>query len=196
MIKIIADTTCGLPLDELAQLGIDVIPQIIIFDGKPYRDDEMREVLRKGVLDYGRSHPVDEQILNKLLENAFYVESTFQDPSGYSRLHQVIEDLGVQNTLFYLATPPDQYATVVENIGQSELETCPKGWRRIVVEKPFGRDLESAKALDKTLHSVFDEEQIYRMDHYLGKETVQNILAFRFGNGIFEPLLQHCQSAW
>ena len=161
---------------------------IIGFARRPWSDDEMREVLRKGVLDYGRSHPIDEQVLNKLLEKAFYVESTFQDPSGYMRLHQVIKDLGVKNILFYLATPPDQYATIVKNIGQSELESCPQGWRRIVVEKPFGRDLESAKSLDQTLHAVFDEEQIYRMDHYLGKETVQNILAFRFGNGIFEPL--------
>jgi len=148
----------------------------------------MREVLRKGVMDYGRTQPIDEEILNKLLENAFYIESTFQDPEGYAQLDRALHDIGVQNTLFYLSTPPGWYATIVENIGKSELEKCPEGWRRIVVEKPFGRDLESAKALDEELHAVFNEDQIYRMDHYLGKETVQNILAFRFGNGIFEPL--------
>jgi glucose-6-phosphate 1-dehydrogenase len=161
---------------------------IIGFARRPWDDQKMRDVLRQGVTDYGRTHPVEEQVLNQLLENAYYLESTFQDPSGYTRLNEVLSDLGVQNTLFYLATPPGQYATIVEQIGKSELESCPGGWRRIVVEKPFGRDLESAKSLDQTLHTVFKEDQIYRMDHYLGKETVQNILAFRFGNGIFEPL--------
>lgn len=161
---------------------------LIGFARRPWDDEKMRSVLRQGVLDYGRTNPIDEQVLNQLLENAYYIESTFQDSAGYTQLYQVLNDLGVQNTLFYLATPPGQYATIVEEIGKSELESCPGGWRRIVVEKPFGRDLESAKALDATLHTVFSEDQIYRMDHYLGKETVQNILAFRFGNGIFEPL--------
>lgn len=161
---------------------------IIGFARRTWTDDEMRDVLRKGVMDYGRTQPVDEQLLNQLVENAYYVESNFEDTAGYSRLNEVLNALGVKNTLFYLATPPGQYATIVENIGKSELDSCPDGWRRIVVEKPFGRDLESALSLDKTLHAVFKENQIYRMDHYLGKETVQNILAFRFGNGIFEPL--------
>ncbi len=161
---------------------------LIGFARRSWDDEKMRSVLRQGLLDYGRTNPIDEQVLNQLLENAYYIESTFQDSAGYTQLYQVLNDLGVQNTLFYLATPPGQYATIVEKIGKSELESCPGGWRRIVVEKPFGRDLESAKALDATLHTVFSEDQIYRMDHYLGKETVQNILAFRFGNGIFEPL--------
>lgn len=161
---------------------------IIGFARRAWSHEKMREVLRQGVMDYGRIKPIDEAILNRLLERAYYIESTFQDPAGYARLDQVLSDLGVKNTLFYLSTPPGWYSTIVENIGRSDLETCPGGWRRIVVEKPFGRDLESAQSLDKELHAVFDEGQIYRMDHYLGKETVQNILAFRFGNGIFEPL--------
>jgi glucose-6-phosphate 1-dehydrogenase len=161
---------------------------IIGFARRSWDHEEMRKVLRKGVLDHGRTQPVDEEIIDRLLEHSHYIESTFEDTAGYTQLDEVLHDLGVENTLFYLATPPGQYAIIVENSGKSELESCPNGWRRIVVEKPFGRDLESARELDKTLHAVFDEHQIYRMDHYLGKETVQNILAFRFGNGIFEPL--------
>lgn len=161
---------------------------ILGFARRPWSHEKMRDVLRQGVYDYGRSKPIDEEVMNQLLENAFYVESTFQDPDGYVKLNKALNKLGIKNSLFYLATPPGWYATVVENIGNSEMETCQEGWRRIVVEKPFGRDLETALSLDKQLHSVFIEDQIYRMDHYLGKETVQNILAFRFGNGIFEPL--------
>ncbi len=169
----------------------DRLPQpfyIIGFARRPWSHEEMRAVLRQGVMEFGRTQPIDETVLNKLLENAYYIESTFQDLDGYEKLEQSLKDIGVQNTLFYLSTPPGWYSTIVENIGKSALESCPSGWRRIVVEKPFGRDLESALSLDKELHTVFDEHQIYRMDHYLGKETVQNILAFRFGNGIFEPL--------
>ena len=161
---------------------------LIGFARRPWTDEKMREVLRQGVLDYGRTKPIDEDILNEVLSRALYIESTFQDKDGYGKIDDVLRQIGVRNTLFYLATPPGWYATVVENIGSSNLETCPDGWRRIVVEKPFGRDLETAMDLDNKLHSVFKEDQIYRMDHYLGKETVQNILAFRFGNGIFEPL--------
>ena len=161
---------------------------ILGFARRSWSHEKMRDVLRQGVYDHGRTRPIDEGILEGLLENAYYIESTFQDQSGYTRLDEVLTQIGVQNTLFYLSTPPGWYATIVENIGQSQLESCPEGWRRIVVEKPFGRDLETALTLDQKLHSVFVEDQIYRMDHYLGKETVQNILAFRFGNGIFEPL--------
>jgi glucose-6-phosphate 1-dehydrogenase len=161
---------------------------ILGFARRPWSHDHMRDVLRKGVLEYGRTKPVDETVLNQLLNNAYYVESNFENPAGYAHLEQALQDVGAKNTLFYLSTPPGAYSTIVENIGKSALETCPDGWRRIVVEKPFGRNLESAQSLDAELHAVFAEHQIYRMDHYLGKETVQNILAFRFGNGIFEPL--------
>jgi glucose-6-phosphate 1-dehydrogenase len=161
---------------------------VIGFARREWSHEQMREVLQQGVNEYGRTKPIDQTVMNQLLQNAFYVESTFQDPAGYQKLDEVLHEIGVQNTLFYLATPPGMYSTIVEKIGQSKLENCPNGWRRIVVEKPFGRDLETALALDTKLHSVFSEDQIYRMDHYLGKETVQNILAFRFGNGIFEPL--------
>ena len=161
---------------------------VIGFARRQWSHEKMRDVLRQGVMEYGRTKPIDEAVLDRLLENSFYIESTFEDQDGYQKLDQALETIGVKNTLFYLSTPPGMYSTIVKNIGQSNLETCPEGWRRIVVEKPFGRDLETALLLDHELHAVFKEDQVYRMDHYLGKETVQNILAFRFGNGIFEPL--------
>lgn len=161
---------------------------ILGFARRPWSHEKMRDVLREGVEEYGRTKPVQQDVIDKLLANAYYVESTFQDQQGYRKLNEAIEKLGVKNVLFYLSTPPGWYGTIVQSIGDSGMESCSDGWRRIVVEKPFGRDLETARSLDATLHSVFTEEQVYRMDHYLGKETVQNIHAFRFGNGIFEPL--------
>ncbi len=176
-------------LYENAKIGRLPEPFYILgFARRPWSHEKMRDVLRQGVVDYGRTKPIDGKVLDGLLANAYYVESTFQDQDGYKKLQEAINNLGIQNTLFYLSTPPGWYSTIAENIGATEMESCPNGWRRIVVEKPFGRDLETALSLDAKLHSVFSEEQIYRMDHYLGKETVQNIHAFRFGNGIFEPL--------
>jgi glucose-6-phosphate 1-dehydrogenase len=115
-----------------------------------------------------------------------------EDPSSYRDLQQSIERVENErktegNVLFYLSTQPSHYAPVVEGLGRQGLAQG-HGWRRIVVEKPFGHDLSSARELNNKLHEVFAEEAVYRIDHYLGKETVQNVLAFRFGNGIFEPL--------
>ena len=100
----------------------------------------------------------------------------------------MLADRQINNIVYYLATPPDAYEEIIEQIGKSSLKNHEQGWTRIVIEKPYGRDLESAIHLDETVHKVFNEKQIYRIDHYLGKETVQNILVFRFANGIFEPL--------
>src|SRR6266853_6977905 len=114
------------------------------------------------------------------------------DPKTFSTLGERLKAIEEQrhtngNVLFYLSTQPSHYEPVVKGIGEAGL-AAGKGWRRIVIEKPFGHDLESARALSDKLHEVFRESDVYRIDHYLGKETVQNILAFRFGNGIFEPL--------
>jgi glucose-6-phosphate 1-dehydrogenase len=109
----------------------DRLPQpfyIIGFARRPWSHEKMRAVLHDGVIEYGRTQPVDEKVLERLLKNAYYVESTFQDQTGYAQLKQVLEDLGTKNTLFYLSTPPGQYATIVENIGQADLEACPGGW--------------------------------------------------------------------
>ncbi len=109
--------------------------------------------------------------------------------SGWARSWRQIESERHTggNVLFYLSTQPSQYAPIAHGIGAAGLGKG-SGWRRLVVEKPFGHDLASARELSDRLHEVFDESDVYRIDHYLGKETVQNILAFRFGNGIFEPL--------
>jgi glucose-6-phosphate 1-dehydrogenase len=117
-----------------------------------------------------------------------YIQSSFDDQDGYRRLSEELEAINAENRLFYLSTPPSAYGTIIENIGEACLANCPTGWTRAVIEKPYGHDLDSARELDKKVHEIFLEDQIYRIDHYLGKETVQNILVFRFANGIFEPL--------
>jgi glucose-6-phosphate 1-dehydrogenase len=161
---------------------------VIGFARRDWSDDFLKETLKKSLNDFARSKPIQEPVMDKLLDGACYVQSTFDDPSGYARLRKTIEDLGIPNVLYYLATPPDSYMEIIRNIGGCELNKFAKGWTRIIVEKPFGTDLESAQELDRVLHSVFEEKQIYRIDHYLGKETVQNILVLRFANAIFEPL--------
>jgi glucose-6-phosphate 1-dehydrogenase len=129
------------------------------------------------------------------------------------RLAQIDEQNGTQgNRLFYLATPPESYEDIIRQLGAAGLaHSQGNSWMRIIVEKPFGHDLESARHLNSVLHDVFDERQIYRIDHYLGKETVQNLLVLRFANGIFEPLwnrryidnvqitvarINRCRGAW
>ncbi len=97
-------------------------------------------------------------------------------------------NLRSHNRIYYLSTPPSAYSTIISGIGDACLADCAEGWVRVVIEKPFGHDLASAIELDEQVHKVFGESQVYRIDHYLGKETVQNILVFRFANGIFEPL--------
>ncbi len=105
-----------------------------------------------------------------------------------SAWHRTMPEEGTGgNRLFYLATPPSLYPIIVDQLGEAGLNQS-QGWTRIIIEKPFGRDLESARDLNEQVHAVFGESQVYRIDHYLGKETVQNILTFRFANAIFEPL--------
>jgi glucose-6-phosphate 1-dehydrogenase len=122
-----------------------------------------------------------------------YLAGAYDDPETYRRLSEQLARLDVEadtrsNRLFYLATPPVLYSLIAEHLGLAGLNHSDPGWTRIIIEKPFGRDLASARQLNMSVHDVFDESQIYRIDHYLGKETVQNLMAFRFGNAIFEPL--------
>lgn len=127
-------------------------------------------------------------------ESLFYSATNTKDPESYSRLKELLgkidKDRGTSGRrLYYLSTPPSEYIAIVEQLGQTGLNRPTEGgWTRIVVEKPFGHDLESARTLNRQLLQAFSENQIYRIDHYLGKETVQNILVLRFANGIFEPL--------
>ena len=124
-----------------------------------------------------------------------YVAGEYHRPEAFEKLKQRLEELDRAhklngNRLFYLATPPDVYPLVIEQLEKAGLARNPNGksWVRIVIEKPYGRDLASAKKLNQAVLKVFDEEQVYRIDHYLGKDTVQNLMVLRFGNGIFEPL--------
>ncbi len=161
---------------------------ILGFARRDWNDEILLQQMRQAVITFARTQPVDQATLEKLLSKMRYVRSDFDDPAGYARLAQLTETLGVQNCLIYLATPPDAYIPIIHHLGEAGISRLYAGWSRIVIEKPYGRDLDSAQALDQVVHQVFDEKQVYRIDHYLGKETVQNILVFRFANGIFEPL--------
>jgi glucose-6-phosphate 1-dehydrogenase len=144
-------------------------------------------------------HTYQPSSADGFVRNLHYVEASFEDQAGYEELKRVCAELDQElgsrgNRLYYLATAPTAYAEIIEQLAAAGLVASerdgrgPGGWTRIVVEKPFGHDLASAHELNETVGSVFREDQVYRIDHYLGKETVQNILAFRFGNGIFESL--------
>ncbi|HDQ71195.1 MAG TPA: glucose-6-phosphate dehydrogenase [Chloroflexi bacterium] len=155
-------------------------------------DETFRDQLFLGVQDYSRAKPGVCAQWNVFQDRITYLTGDYGDPETYQRLAERLTqfDAGAGtegNRLFYLATPPTLYPTIVEQLGQAGLHRSP-GWTHIVIEKPFGHDLESAHRLNEQVHIVFDEGQVYRIDHYLGKETVQNILALRFANAIFEPL--------
>jgi len=156
------------------------------------------ETFRAGMAEAIRAQaePSSEASLAGFLERCFYQEGDYLDPQLYAGLAQRLNELDrrfllEQNHVFYLATPPNLYRPVIEQLGSSGLSRETAGCAnavRIIIEKPFGRDLESAMDLDRALSAVFSERQIYRIDHYLGKETVQNILLLRFANAIFEPI--------
>jgi glucose-6-phosphate 1-dehydrogenase len=176
-------------LYELHRAGRLPMPFYTIgFARRDWSDDFLRQTLREGVIEFGNKDPLDEAVLQALLDNAHYVRSNFDDPDGYARLKTLISDLKVKNVLFYLATPPESYIDIIRNLETQDLCNGQPGWTRIVIEKPYGRDLASAQNLENEVHKVFKENQVYRIDHYLGKETVQNIMMLRFANGIFEPL--------
>ena len=147
-------------------------------------DAAFRDRLYEGVKEYARLSPGVCELWPRFAARHSYMAGNYDDPETYRRLAQQLAG----NVLFYLATPPVLYPLIVEQLGRAGLNHSESGWVRIVVEKPFGRDLASAHRLNAQIHAVFDESQIYRIDHYLGKETVQNILTLRFANAIFEPL--------
>jgi len=136
----------------------------------------------------------EQKTWGELEKRLYYVRGDFQSPETYEKLKQKLSQLAETyriggNILFYLATPPDAFAEIVQQLGKAGLAREESGfWRRVIVEKPFGRDLDSAMELNRQLRSVLKEAQIYRIDHYLGKETVQNVNVFRFANGMFEPI--------
>jgi len=158
----------------------------------PMTDEEFRDRMRDAVKKFLEDSPFDEDLWRSFAQGLYYLAGDVMNPDAYQQLRKCLEEVEKarqtsSNVLFYLSTQPSQYALIAEGLGKAGL-VQGQGWRRIVIEKPFGHDLTSARELDTRLQKGFDESQIYRIDHYLGKETVQNILAFRFGNGIFEPL--------
>jgi glucose-6-phosphate 1-dehydrogenase len=155
-------------------------------------DDAFRADLAAGLSRFA-SGKVENDVADRLFRCVSYVNGEFEDPATYERLKAALarseRACGVRNRLFYLATPPNAFAPIGRHLGQSGLSHEENGaWRRLIVEKPFGTDLASAQALNRELLEVLQEDQIYRIDHYLGKETVQNILVLRFANGLFEPI--------
>jgi glucose-6-phosphate 1-dehydrogenase len=165
--------------DSFAVLGVSV-------------DNLDVESFRKQVSEF---LPTNEpETLNWLWSRLFYERGDFADPDTFSRLRERLITMDAErqtegNYLFYMATAPKFFALIVQELGRSKLARQDNGhWRRVVIEKPFGQDLESARVLNRDIKSVLQENQIYRIDHYLGKETVQNIMVFRFDNAIFEPI--------
>jgi glucose-6-phosphate 1-dehydrogenase len=155
-------------------------------------DDEYRKVARDAIAEHSRRQP-DEQVLEKMLEHVRYVSGTFDVDDVFERLKdelgQFDEEAGIVfNRIFYLSTAPSFFALIVKKLGDHKLHKHGEADVRVVIEKPFGTRLEEALDLNKELLSVLHESQIFRIDHYLGKETVQNMLAFRFANGMFEPI--------
>ncbi len=155
----------------------------------PLSDEEFRDKMKESVRQFLEDSPFDDELWVSFARNIYYVAGDLKDPQMYSGVGKKLAELGQKNVLFYLSTQPSYYEPIVECLGAAKLADSNEGaWRRIVIEKPFGHDLSSAIALNNAIHRVVPEHEVYRIDHYLGKETVQNILAFRFGNGIFEPV--------
>jgi glucose-6-phosphate 1-dehydrogenase len=154
-------------------------------------DDEFRTQLHASLAEFA-AVPSPDDVSAALAREVFYVQGEMDDPALYQRISAKIKEVGAGDAglLFYLAIPPSVYGTVVEQLSAANLTRAGEGggWRRVIVEKPFGTDLASARALNRLLHTHLDESQIFRIDHYLGKETVQNLLVFRFANGMFEPV--------
>ena len=156
-------------------------------------NDTFREQLSKDMKEFA-TEEINSDLWSWFLPRVHYVQGDFKDPGLYQRLKKVQEDVCAEhkippNFLYYLASAPMFFGEIVRQLGTAQLvQQSPNSWRRVIVEKPFGNDLESARALNIEIKEILRESQIYRIDHYLGKETVQNILVFRFGNGIFEPV--------
>ena len=156
--------------------------------------DEITESMKDKLSSSGG--PVDDKQWSRFASRLHYAHGSYDNPADYQALAKRIEELSAtagapQNCLFYLSTPPTSFVTIIDQLRQSGLARKGQAdapWTRVVIEKPFGRDLQSARALNRKIQAAFDERQIFRIDHYLGKETVQNILVLRFANKIFEPL--------
>ena len=181
-------------LYNLAEAGL--LPKAFALVGvarSEFTSEAFRDDLAKSLPKFA-TRSIDERVVKQLLGCVAYVQGDPEDETTYKKLGQELARIEGErgtkgNRLFYLATPPAGFAPIGIHLGQSGLARQDNGaWRRVIIEKPFGTDLASARALNQKLLGVLKEDQIFRIDHYLGKETVQNILMFRFSNAIFEPL--------
>lgn len=155
-----------------------------------YSDEGFREKLAKSLKE---NEKTEQLLLDSFCEHLYYTPLNTSDANEYGRLKEKLAQLEEQhktdgNTVYYLSTPPSLYGVIPECLAANGLNDETHGWKNLIVEKPFGYDLESAQKLDLQIHACFKEHQIYRIDHYLGKETVQNLLVMRFSNAMFEPL--------
>ncbi|WP_305907887.1 glucose-6-phosphate dehydrogenase [Methylomarinum sp. Ch1-1] len=172
------------------QGGLSAKSLIIGVDREPMSDEQFRVTMQTAVRKAKGEHLFDAGDWCQFAEKLHYFAGNLKDPDCYSGLAARIQALNgsLGNRLYYCATPPILASSIVGGLGQAGLHRETAGWARIIIEKPFGHDLASAQDLSETVAKVFSEHQIYRIDHYLGKETVQNILFFRFGNALFEPV--------
>ena len=194
------DLTRRMLLPALYNLALDrrLPPRfaVIGFARTEWDDEQFRRQAREAVAEFSR-RPIDEDVWQSFSSNLFYVTGEYHKPESHERLTDLLdrveEEQGTAgNRIYYLALPPTTFPLIIQQIRKTHYRERDgeerHGWARVIVEKPFGGDLRSALELNRHIHSVFREDDVYRIDHYLGKETVQNILVFRFANGIFEPI--------
>jgi glucose-6-phosphate 1-dehydrogenase len=156
-------------------------------------NEDFRTRMSSAITSFSEEKVIDQTLITDFVKDLYYHPLDNSSESGYTELKTVMTEIGNQygiggNYIFYMATPPSMYEIIAVNLAKSGLSDQESGFKRIIIEKPFGYDLESGRKLNKTLHELIKEDQIYRIDHYLGKETVQNLLVTRFANGMFEPL--------
>ncbi|BDZ43579.1 hypothetical protein GCM10025865_28780 [Paraoerskovia sediminicola] len=163
------------------------------FARREWEDQDFAKIVHDSVREHART-PFHEGTWQQLCEGIRFVRGEFGDDDAFERLRETVETLDAErgtggNHAFYLSVPPSAFPVVCKQLSQSGLsESTDDAWRRVVIEKPFGHDLESAEELNDVVSEVFDPESVFRIDHYLGKETVQNLLALRFANQLYEPI--------
>ena len=166
---------------------------LVGFARRDWANEDFGKVVYEAVKQHART-PFRQEVWDRLAEGIRFVQGTFDDDAAFGRLAETLEKLDVErgtsgNHAFYLSIPPNAFPVVCEQLHKSGLARQQEGrWSRVVIEKPFGHDLASARELNRVVNRVFPEESVFRIDHYLGKETVQNILALRFANELYEPI--------
>ncbi|HJQ67786.1 MAG TPA: glucose-6-phosphate dehydrogenase [Blastocatellia bacterium] len=170
---------------------------ILGFSRSTMSHEDFRAKMKDAIVTYSEAKRVDEAVWQSFAQGIYYISGDINDPDCYKRMSEQLDQIDRErgtagNRVFYLSVAPGLYSESIEQIGAAGMaQPKPGSWTRIIIEKPFGHDLESAKQLNADVAKVFEEDQVYRIDHYLGKETVQNLLVFRFANGIFEPIWNH-----